>query len=51
MWKQLVAVSASLLTLAGASADENWHLQGGTQNDQRFSLLKQINEQTISRLG
>jgi quinohemoprotein ethanol dehydrogenase len=51
MWKQLVAVSASLLTLAGASADENWQLPGGTQNDQRFSLLKQINEQTISRLG
>jgi PQQ-like domain len=51
MWKQFVAISASLLTLTGASADENWHLHGATQNDQRFSPLKQINEQTISRLG
>jgi glucose dehydrogenase len=32
-------------------AVENWDLHGNTQNDQRFSPLKQINEQTISKLG
>jgi quinohemoprotein ethanol dehydrogenase len=51
MWKQFIAISASFLTLTGAAADENWRLPGGTQTDQRFSPLNQINEQTISRLG
>ncbi|HEX4770410.1 MAG TPA: PQQ-dependent dehydrogenase, methanol/ethanol family [Bryobacteraceae bacterium] len=51
MWKQLVAIGLSLLTIGGASADKDWVLHGGAQNDQRFSPLNQINEQTIARLG
>jgi len=50
MWNHFL-ISASLLALTGASADENWHLHGRTQDDLRFSPPKQINEQTISRLG
>jgi quinohemoprotein ethanol dehydrogenase len=51
MWKQFVAGSAAFVALAGAAADDNWRLHGGTQNNQRFSPLNQINEQTVSRLG
>ena len=50
MWKQVIAIGASFLTLT-AAADENWRLHGGTQTDQRFSPLNQINEQTVSKLG
>jgi quinohemoprotein ethanol dehydrogenase len=49
MWKQFIAIGASFLTLT--AADESWRLHGGTQTDQRFSSLNQINEQTISKLG
>src|SRR5947209_3749574 len=49
MWTQLIAISASLLALT--AADANWRVHGGTQNDQRFSPLDQINEQTVSKLG
>jgi quinohemoprotein ethanol dehydrogenase len=51
MQRQLLAVIAVLITLSEATADEGWRLLGGTQTDQRFSSLNQINEQTISRLG
>ena len=51
MWKLFVAGSAAFVALAGAAVDDNWRLHGGTQNDQRFSPLTQINEQTVSRLG
>lgn len=34
-----------------AFAEEDWRLHGGSQSDQRFSPLDQINEQTVSRLG
>src|ERR1022692_3444547 len=51
MWKQFIAVGASLLTLTSAASDESWRLHGGTQTDQRFSPLNQINEQTVSKLG
>jgi quinohemoprotein ethanol dehydrogenase len=51
MRKQLLAIIASLITLSAATADESWRLHGGTQTDQRFSSLNQINEQTVSRLG
>jgi PQQ-dependent dehydrogenase (methanol/ethanol family) len=50
MRKQLIGIVASFLTLTAAT-DEDWRLHGGTPNDQRFSTLTQINEQTISRLG
>ena len=51
MWKLFVAGSAAFIALAGAAVDDNWRLHGGTQNDQRFSPLTQINEQTVSKLG
>ena len=34
-----------------AVAEKDWRLHGGSQTDQRFSPLNQINEQTVSRLG
>jgi glucose dehydrogenase len=34
-----------------ASAEEDWRLHGGSQTDQRFSPLNQVNEETVSRLG
>jgi quinohemoprotein ethanol dehydrogenase len=38
--------------LAGADSDtSNWLMYGRTYDDHRFSPLKQINEQTIGRLG
>jgi quinohemoprotein ethanol dehydrogenase len=37
--------------LATAANDEGWPVHGGTQNGQRFSPLKQIDEKTVSRLG
>jgi PQQ-dependent dehydrogenase (methanol/ethanol family) len=51
MWNQLLAINASLVMLVAATADEGWLFHGGTQTDQRFSALNQINEQTVSRLG
>ena len=51
MRKHLVGIVASFLTLTAAATDEDWRLHGGTPNDQRFSTLTQIDEQTISRLG
>ena len=33
MWMRLIAISASLLTLTGAAADEGWRLHGGTPTD------------------
>src|SRR3954452_2399971 len=39
-------------TLRGAKADTaNWLMYGRTYDDNRFSPLDQINEQTVSRLG
>jgi len=40
-----------LLVALLAIAQENWRLHGGSQNNQRFSALDQINEHTVSRLG
>src|SRR5713226_4710129 len=51
MWKQFLVIGASFLALTSAAADESWRLHGGTQTDQRFSPLNQINEQTVSKLG
>jgi quinohemoprotein ethanol dehydrogenase len=51
MRNQWIAISATLLALTGAAADENWSLHGGSKTDQRFSSLNQINEKTISTLG
>src|SRR5258708_4078741 len=51
MWKQFLASSASLVMLTAAARVQGWLLHGGSQADQRFSPLSQINEQTISRLG
>ena len=51
MLNRLIAISAGLTILTAAAADEGWLLHGGSQTDQRFSPLNQINEQTISKLG
>jgi quinohemoprotein ethanol dehydrogenase len=51
MRKQLLAVIAGFITLSAATADKGWRVHGGTQTDQRFSPLNQINERTVSRLG
>src|SRR5215469_16127004 len=51
MRKQLFTFSAVLVMVIAASAEEDWHLHGGSQTDQRFSPLNQINEETVSRLG
>ena len=49
MWRHCIVVVVSILRLT--AADQNWRLHGGTQNDQRFSPLNEINERTVSRLG
>ena len=51
MRKQVLAFSAVLVMAIAAGAEENWRLHGGSQTDQRFSPLNQINEETVSRLG
>ena len=51
MRKQLFTFSAVFLMAIAAVADEDWRLHGGSQTDQRFSPLNQINDQTVSRLG
>lgn len=51
MRKQLVAFSAVLVMAIAVFAEEDWRLHGGSQSNQRFSPLNQINEQTVSRLG
>jgi quinohemoprotein ethanol dehydrogenase len=51
MRKQLLTFSAVFLMAIAAVADEDWRLHGGSQTDQRFSPLNQINDQTVSRLG
>ena len=43
MWKHLLGIGASLTMLSAATADKGWRLHGGTQTDQRFSSLNQIN--------
>src|SRR5215472_8513164 len=51
MWKQLLVIGVGLGMGTAAAADEGWLLHGGTENDQRFSSLAQINEQTVRGLG
>jgi len=51
MRKQLFTFSAVFLMAIAAVADEDWRLHGGSQTNQRFSPLNQINDQTVSRLG
>jgi len=51
MRKQVFAFSAVLGMAIAAGAEEDWRLHGGSQTDQRFSPLNQINEETVSRLG
>src|SRR4051812_45867809 len=51
MCKPLFATLASILTLSLAAAGQDWPLHGGTQDGQRFSPIRQINERTVSRLG
>ena len=36
---------------AAGNAGADWTMYGGTSNEQRFSPLSQINEETIGRLG
>ena len=51
MQKLFLACCAFLAASWLAGAQENWPLYGGSQTNQRFSPLDQINQQTISRLG
>src|SRR5262249_1316329 len=51
MRRLFLACCAFLAASRLAGAQENWPLHGGSQANQRFSPLDQINEQTISRLG
>ena len=44
MRKQVFAFSAVLGMAIAAGAEEDWRLHGGSQTDQRFSPLNQINE-------
>lgn len=48
---QFLAVCAISAMLMAKVTDEGWRLHGGTQTDQRFSPLHQINEQSVSKLG
>jgi quinohemoprotein ethanol dehydrogenase len=48
---QLLTLIAVLVIAIPGVTDENWRMHGGSQTDQRFSPLNQINEQTVSRLG
>ncbi len=50
MRKQLLIFSAVLVMAFAAVADVDWRLHGGSQTNQRFSPLNQINEQTVSKL-
>lgn len=49
MWKLTLALITSFLPLL--PADQNWSLHGGAHDDQRFSSLNQINEQSVTKLG
>ena len=57
MWMRRAWVIAPLLALLSCSNQPNsqdngnWLMYGRTSDDHRFSPLKQINEQTIGRLG
>jgi PQQ-dependent dehydrogenase (methanol/ethanol family) len=51
MRKRLLTSIAIFVVAIPAVAQENWQLHGGSENNQRFSPLNQINEQTVSRLG
>src|SRR5215469_1010209 len=51
MRKHLLALTAIFAMVIPTVAEEHWPLHGGSQADQRFSPLNQINEQTVSRLS
>jgi len=51
MRKHLLILSAFLAIALPAVIEGDWRFHGGSQTDQRFSPLNQINDQTISRLG
>ena len=51
MLKQFLAIGATMVMVTAAADDEGWPVHGGSQTDQRFSPLNEINEQTVSRLG
>ena len=51
MPKRFLAFSVILLMAIPAVGEEDWLIHGGSQDNQRFSPLNQINEQTVSRLG
>jgi len=51
MRKHLLILSAFLAIALPALTEGDWRFHGGSQTDQRFSPLNQINEQTVSRLG
>ena len=51
MRRLFLAFSAIFVMALPNPAQEDWRLHGGSQSNQRFSTLNQINEQNVSRLG
>src|SRR5262249_21625933 len=51
MRKWFLTSCALLAAALLAAAQENWRFYGGSQENQRFAPLDQINEQTVRRLG
>ena len=51
MRRCFAATAVSFLLLRVVAAGQDWSLNGGTQDGQRFSPINQINEKTVSRLG
>ena len=51
MRKWFLTSCALLAAALLAEAQENWRFYGGSEDNQRFAPLDQINEQTVGRLG
>src|SRR5262249_58508115 len=51
MRKWFLTSCALLAAALLAAAQENWRFYGGSEDNQRFAPLDQINEHTVGRLG
>src|ERR1700683_513357 len=47
----LLSMSAVALTAAVGASDTNWYSHGGSRDEGNYSVLDQINAQTVGRLG
>ena len=47
----LLGMSAVALTAAVGASDTNWYSHGGSRDEGNYSVLDQINAQTVGRLG